>query len=518
MRYGAVLALGAVMVLGGCSGSGASPDAPVAAPSAVDAYLSDKPEETHGMFRRVVAEGERNRVLNLLRSGLAAMQLGHDAVAVRAFDDALLTIETMYGGDETAARARSTFAAEDRKTFRGEPYERAMAFYYRGILYLMEGDYENARASFRSGILQDTLAEQEEYRQDFALLEFLEGWSSQCNGDAGLAAEAYALAHGHNAALVLPAADHNLLVLADLGHAPVKFAAGEYGELLRIRKNRTDYVPVDAFELDGTAAALGNAESVLWQAQTRGGRQFDAILEGKAQFKAGAEEVAETAGTVAEVGVAVGTTGLLTGDEDMANVGGVMTAAGGLVSIVAGATAGATRPEADTRQWDNLPEVVAFGTYRAGGAAAVGGLPGNIRKGGDGVCQVAWTRFPETGSSNVGLQVSGKVFSGEIAAPGKRTSGYEVEFHPHGGASVTHNPGNPSVLCLAECSVSFDGAWTEEGDMIKLRYGTAMRGGFKTLWLAMNGGVLEGSGTNHDVIGGSKLRLSVAMREGAAQR
>lgn len=138
-------------------------------------YLEGKPKELHPAFRKVVLEGERNQVLNRLRAGLTAMEFGYNSLASKTFDEALLTIETIYGGDEKAKQARALFTAEDRKVFRGEPYERAMAFYYRGVLYLMEGDYENARASFRSGSLQDTLAEKEEYQQDFALLEFLEG-------------------------------------------------------------------------------------------------------------------------------------------------------------------------------------------------------------------------------------------------------------------------------------------------------------------------------------------------------
>ena len=148
----------------------------------IDAYLADKPKELHPFLTKVVAGEKRNRALNQMRAGLAAMKSGHNDLAAKLFDDALLTIETIYGGDEKAAKARGLFSAEDRKVFRGEPYERAMLYYYRGILYLMQGDYENARASFKSGYLQDTLAEKEKFRGDFALLAFLEGWASQCNG------------------------------------------------------------------------------------------------------------------------------------------------------------------------------------------------------------------------------------------------------------------------------------------------------------------------------------------------
>ena len=48
-----------------------------------------------------------------------------------------------------------------------------MAYYYRGVLYLRDGDYENARASFKGGMLQDGFAEEEQNRSDFALLSFL---------------------------------------------------------------------------------------------------------------------------------------------------------------------------------------------------------------------------------------------------------------------------------------------------------------------------------------------------------
>ena len=383
------------LLLGGCAAT-----VPGVDKEAVQAYLSDKPPETHNLYTRVLVEGEHNRVLNLLRSGLAAMELGHDELAARTFDEALLTIETIYGDDARAAAARGIFSAEDRKTFRGEPYERAMAFYYRGILYLMEGDYENARASFRTGVLQDTLAEQDEYRQDFALLEFLEGWSSQCNGNAGLAAEAYAAAKAHKPRVVLPEAGHKLLVLADLGHAPVKYADGEHGELLRIKRNSQHGPKSARVSLSDGAEALGNSESILWQAQSRGGREFDAILEGKARFKEDMQEAAEVAGDVAQAGAAVGMAGLMSGNEDMAQLGGGVAAVSGIMSLFASAAAEATKPQADTRQWDNLPERVAYGTFRVDGAFAdevrieFDGEPGAgvPRYGGDASCRVAWAR------------------------------------------------------------------------------------------------------------------------------
>ena len=56
-------------------------------------------------------------------------------------------------------------------------------YYYRGLLYLRAGDYENARAAFRQGQMQDAFAEAEQYQCDFAIMLFLEAWASHLNHD-----------------------------------------------------------------------------------------------------------------------------------------------------------------------------------------------------------------------------------------------------------------------------------------------------------------------------------------------
>ena len=393
MRRATVLMFMSIFVVAGCASSSGHDE------KALADYLQDKPAELRGVFGKVVTEGEHNHVLNRLRAGLAAMDLGYDDLAAETFDEALLTIETIYGGDAKAAKARGLFNAEDRKVFRGEPYERAMAYYYRGVLYLKEGDYENARASFKSGILQDTLAEQEEYRQDFALLEYLEGWASQCNGDVDLAREAYALAKSHDRRLADPDAEDNLLVLADLGHAPVKYSEGEHDELLKIKANDKGGPNSASIRLNGRAQPLANSESVLRQAVTRGGREFDSILEGKANFKEGMEGAAQTGMAAAMAATDLANTQMAVGDFDAAQVSTGVGAALGFLSLIADAAASQTKPAADTRQWDNLPEKVAYGTHRLSGAASRPEVsfaaPANARpthRGGDGSCSVVWAR------------------------------------------------------------------------------------------------------------------------------
>ena len=53
-----------------------------------------------------------------------------------------------------------------------------MAYYYRAILYWMDGEPDNARACFRTGQLLDSDAENKTYVGDYALLDYLDGLAS----------------------------------------------------------------------------------------------------------------------------------------------------------------------------------------------------------------------------------------------------------------------------------------------------------------------------------------------------
>ena len=73
-------------------------------------------------------QAERNRQLDDYRTGLKALR-GSDLVTARQrLDNAILTLGGLSVGDKTAKEARNYFKEESRKNFRGEPYERAMAF------------------------------------------------------------------------------------------------------------------------------------------------------------------------------------------------------------------------------------------------------------------------------------------------------------------------------------------------------------------------------------------------------
>ena len=94
----------------------------------------------------VAAASEKDKVLWQYRAGLTALRRGNYAEAQRMFDEALARVGNIIGPDKSAKKARSLFAEEAKKTFLGEPYERVMAYFYRGVLYWMNGEPDNARA------------------------------------------------------------------------------------------------------------------------------------------------------------------------------------------------------------------------------------------------------------------------------------------------------------------------------------------------------------------------------------
>lgn len=326
----------------------------------MDAYLADKPPELHPLYQKVLREGQRNLVLNQMQAGLAAMQLGATDAAERSFDNALLNIEAVYTNDENAQKAISLWYEEGRKNFKGEPYERAMAYYYRGLLYLMRGDYENARACFKSGLLQDAMAEEAMYRADFALLIFLEGWASHLLGDRELAREAFAEVKQLRPDFTAPSPGDNVLLIAETGRSPRKVAVGEEQSMLVFQRGFGFSEETARFRI-GLSSFPGYAmEDIYWQASTRGGRAVDSILAGKVRFKRQNEQMGDTL-------TALSVTTLLHASHFGDDAAVVAIAAGivGVVGLTQKALASNTQTRADTRFWKNLPDGVHVYTFQS---------------------------------------------------------------------------------------------------------------------------------------------------------
>lgn len=299
---------------------------------------------------RLQAAAPKDAVLYSLQAGVAAMGEGKHGDASALFDTALTSIEGMFADNANAARARSLWYEEGAKDYKGEPYERAMAFYYRGLLYLAEGDYENARASFRSGVLQDAFAEEQQYRSDFATLMLLEGWANQLNGDAGQAADAYAEVARLRTGFTPPAAGANTLIVAELGGSPRKVGDGVGNHEIVYRRPKRTPERTLKLTLDNAPVVLTPLEDLYYQAATRGGRPVDRLIAGKVTFQNVTGSVGDVLGTIASEGSLVQAATGSGGTRAL----GALAAVGAIASIISANV----KPRADVRYWANLPETV----------------------------------------------------------------------------------------------------------------------------------------------------------------
>ena len=292
----------------------------------------------------------RDQVLWSYRNAALAMRAGRFDQAKTELEEALSRLGGIYGPDKAAASARSLFNEEAKKNFIGEPYERVMAYYYRAILYWMDGEPDNARACFRTGQLLDSDAENKTYAGDYALLDYLDGFA--CVKLAADGSDAFARAQSHTRSTPLPpySPRANVLFFVEFGNGPLKYAAGQYREQLRFREGNSS-VKSAVIKVGGQTLPAPAYDDLYFQASTRGGRVMDHILAGKAQFKAGANSI----GDVAIISGAV-----LASHQKRRSNADEIGAGLLLFGLASKLVSAATTPTADTRCWENLPGHLSF--------------------------------------------------------------------------------------------------------------------------------------------------------------
>ena len=103
--------------------------------------------------REITAGDVENRALVLNVLGECELLQGNVDGAWRHFGEAARIMGNwqVSGSEEFAA----VVGSEGSKTWRGDPYEKAMNAFYLGLCYLWRGEPDNARASFKKGILAD---------------------------------------------------------------------------------------------------------------------------------------------------------------------------------------------------------------------------------------------------------------------------------------------------------------------------------------------------------------------------
>jgi len=288
----------------------------------------------------------QDKVMWEYRAAAIAMRYGKFEKAKQLLDDAILTINAMMSPNQEARKARGLFGKEEKKIFIGEPYERAMAYFYRGILYWMDGEPDNARACFKSAQLMDSDTENKTYANDYVLFDYLDGYiTAKLGGDGS---DSLKRARENAKSTTIPDYDlqANVFIFVEFGPGPTKYATGEYNEQLRFRTYKSP-IQSATIKIADKTIHLKPIDDLNYQATTRGGRVMDHILANKAVFKDATDKV----GTAAIVTGAILATSRDTRDA------GLITAGIGLLGKV---ISSATVPAADTRDWNNLPQYLSF--------------------------------------------------------------------------------------------------------------------------------------------------------------
>lgn len=303
----------------------------------------------------------RALVLNVLAQ--CEQMAGDREAAWRHFGEAARIMGNWQtSGGETFG---AVVGSEGSKTYKGDPYERAMNAFYLGLNYLWRGEPDNARAALKKGILADAEVGDEKFQVDNPLLFWMAGRMSRLMGKGGDAtdffteastANTFAMQHGsrgdESGQVLNRPGEGNLVLLVECGLGPEKYTAGNMGELARFRPRwhpaQRCFVSIDGRSL-GETTVLADVD---YQARTLGGTEMEGIRKGKAVFK--------TSAIVAGEALLV----LAANDNNRDRQRTQAIVGGGLLLLGV-----LTSTEADVRHWPTLPATVqAFTANVAPGA------------------------------------------------------------------------------------------------------------------------------------------------------
>ncbi|MEI8196608.1 MAG: tetratricopeptide repeat protein [Phycisphaerae bacterium] len=353
------LALGLVLAglagggLGGCNST------PQHIQQAVMYYNVGDYPAAQNLLKPDIVQKDAGFVLNNCRYGSCAVAGGDLTGAEQSFlaaYEVINGVNTNTGGRTLGA----TLVFEGVKVWKGEPFERAMAHYYLGLIYMIKGDYENARSAYRNSLFKlreyasdkDKKLDADKYKEfesKFALGYFGLGLCYQRLGNMDTAADNFkqAVALRPDLGPVVTAVqkpETNVLMFVDYGHGPARAGKGWYNEESAFGPTPAEAGPVPGIKVTADAQELTGPNhydmvDTLAMAQDQKWMDIDTIRKTKAVIGTGA--MAAGAG-VAGYGINRGDTG---------------TALVGLGILAAGAAIAASS-QADLRYWEMLPRTV----------------------------------------------------------------------------------------------------------------------------------------------------------------
>ncbi len=346
-----VAILSAVMILPACTTTPARVD------SAVRLYDTGDYAQAEQALAPLIAKPSKNYVLNNCQYGSCALAAGNLPQAEAAFLNAQRIMSTV--NTNTGSRVLGAVVVfEGVKVWKGQPFERAMAYYYLGLIFLIKGEYHNARAAFQNSLFRlrayanssHHLPAAQRYARiesNFVLGYFGLGVCYLKLGRQDLAKANFVRAEDLDP-LITPIIqkmyrpETNALIFVDWGAGPKRRAAGAYGQQTVFTPTPQEagpIPPISAWDNGHPIQGVENSDMVdtLALAQDKRWLTMDTIREAKA---------------------VIGTGMMAGGTAVAANSGGHSTQTWTGLGIAGLGALVAASSHSDTRYWRMLPRTV----------------------------------------------------------------------------------------------------------------------------------------------------------------
>jgi tetratricopeptide (TPR) repeat protein len=339
-----------LMAAGGCNHTAAP------ARQAIGLYQVGEFPQAEATLKPEIVKKDENFVLNNCRYGSCALAAGDLEGAWEAFMAAYEVINSVNTNDG----GRTLGAAvvfEGVKVWKGEPFERAMAHYYLGLVCLKKHDYENARSAFQNSLFKlreyankDDPEHYQAAETNFALGYFGLGFCYLRLHKSDLAEANFKLAIRTDPKLAAVVNEVNkpgvnTLIFVDAGMGPRRAAKGWYNEESAFGPTPAERGPITPVVVLADGKPIGSTDAQHYMLDTLAMAQ---------------EQKWQDIDTLRKVKAAVGT-GMMAGGAGMAAYGSQRgdqrMALAGLGVALAGAAVAASS-QADLRCWEMLPRTV----------------------------------------------------------------------------------------------------------------------------------------------------------------
>jgi tetratricopeptide (TPR) repeat protein len=340
----AACGLAFLLTLTGCAANQANREAQ----RAISDYFVGDYRSAVRRLEPLSAKTDENFVLNNLRLGSSALADYDLDAAEGAFLRAYEVLNSV-GVNDGGRTLGAVLVSENIRIWRGEPYERAMANFYLGLVYYIRHDYANARAAFENALfkLRDYGGDKPDpgqYREqesNFALASIMLGRCYQRLGredDAARAFRRVAEMRQYLSPLADPLvhAESNVLLVVDFGYGPQKVTDFD-GSIVGFAPtfDQQGPVPPPEVDVDGRAYRVDDVArppvDLLVLAQDRRWQSLDTLRAAKSAIGTGLMAGGLVYGTRRDARPEIA-----------------------LAAILGGALLKATS-QADTRQWEMVP-------------------------------------------------------------------------------------------------------------------------------------------------------------------